>query len=754
MKISKNWLKDYIEINEDDDKLVDHLNATGTEVDEMISSVVFDDKVVVAEILKIDRHPNADRLQIATVTDGSDEFIVVCGAPNIAVGQKVPFAKIGAKLPDFEIKKAEIRGVESFGMLCAADELGLGTDHSGIIILEKECELGQPYSHYIKGDTVFDLEITTNRGDCLNHIGMAREIAVFEELPEIQLPTISLSETSEEAKDLITVTVEDSMACPQYTARVVKNIKIGPSPEWLRERLVACGVRSINNVVDITNYIMLDLGQPLHAFDLKKVAKGKIEVRFARTDETILTLDGALCKLTPEVLVIADIEKPIAIAGIMGGAESEIDEKTVDIVIEAAEFDRKVVRRGKKIINISSEASYRFERGIDSEKVEYALNKAAKMMSDLCSGEIAKGIVSAGNQITRSTIKIEYDKIATILGLDISAPEMDSILTRLGFSIDKGVATIPSWRHDILLWQDLIEEVGRIHGYDKIKPLPLVKIDKPEVTVFAAKEYLKDLLVECGFSEVKNYSFMSEKDTALSGLDCSELLEVANPLQPENKYMRPTLLPLMLKNVAQNSTFDPILIFEIGQVFTSDSEKTNLTIIASGKNAKSEIDTAVKTLTEKVPALRLDIESLETDRLNKYKIRKPAVYFIDLDLSAVCEKIKVPADISISSRTEKNITYRPVSKYPSVTRDLAFIVDKDLPSEDLVNEIYGISPEINRVELFDEFASDKFGENKKNVAYHIYLQYMDRTMSDADADAIVKSIIEMVEEKHHGQLRK
>lgn len=751
MRISKNWLKEYIEINKTSEELAQVLDSIGFEVEEVIEMGNIDEKVIVAQILKIEKHPNADKLQLATMTDGEGEMTVVCGAPNIKVGQKVPLAKLGAKLGDFEIKKASIRGVESEGMLCAEDELGLGNDHSGIIILSQVYELGKPYREYLQSDTIFEIDVTPNRGDGLSHIGIAREIAAALGLPNIKKEPISLPMINERSSENITVEVKDLSACPLYFARVIKSVKIGPSPKWLQERIVAAGMRPICNIVDVTNYIMLDLGQPLHAFDLQKVMKKNIIVRFANKGEQITLLDGTVKNLTPDVLVIADEKNPIAIAGIMGGRDSEVDEKTADIVLEAAVFDRKVIRKGKKSLNISTDASYRFERGVDPAIVEYAINKAAKMIAEISEGKVMSGIVKVQGLIPEREVKVEYDNIEKILGLKISHDEINKILKDLGFQIHNEVAKIPSWRHDINLWQDLVEEIGRIYGYDKVVDLPLPKVEKPKKSGYYKIQYIKDILANCGFTEVSNYSFLSEKDAQSSNLSAKDLLEIANPLQPENKFMRPVLSSGLLQNVAKNSIFDPVNIFEIGKVFTKDSESIALGVLACGKDCSKEIDKA-KNILAKIN-LKADSKELDREILDKFKIRKGRAFYFEIILEDKLKKILNEEKLDLKS-TSLQTKYRPVSKYPAVNRDLAFVINKDTNTEDIKSNILDLSEKIVLVELFDEYVSDKLGKDKKSIAYHIYMQDMDKTLVDIEADGIIKKVIAMVKNKFEGELRK
>ncbi|HOX41761.1 MAG TPA: phenylalanine--tRNA ligase subunit beta, partial [bacterium] len=615
MKILKSWLKDYISIEDlSDREIEDKVTFGGIEVEGIEKSI--DDLVVVAEIVEIKPHPNADRLRLAKVVTGEDEIEVVCGAPNIKVGQKVSLAQIGAILPGgFEIKKAEIRGVESYGMLCAADELGLGSDHSGIIILANDTKIGQRVNEIVECKTVFDLKPTPNRGDCFSHLGIAREIAALTNrkntLPAPPRP-------AKENTDL-KVMIEDGRDCPRYYAANICDVKVGPSPEWLQKRLLAVGAKPINNIVDVTNYIMLDLGQPLHAFDARKIAGEKIGVRRARNDEEITIIDGTVRKLSSDNLLITDSEKAIAIAGVMGGKNSEISDSTIDIILEAAEFTPSVIRKSAKKLGISTDASYHFERGVDPLGVQKALLKAIEVILDVAGGEVNGITESVAIEYQEKSIEIPYDKINSLLGLTLGTAEIDKHLSRLGFTVQSNNLAmkqfsnciIPSWRRDVSIWQDLAEEVGRVFGLNNIAAKPLTPIREPSFSDYHKKEYFKDLLLECGFSEVATYSIISEADAKTANLHTNELLEIANPVQPENKYMRNSLIPGLLKVVAKNGTFDPLFIFEIGNVFSKDFELTNLAIVAAGKNAKKEIHSAVEQIESELNIERkIDIKEL------------------------------------------------------------------------------------------------------------------------------------------------
>lgn len=751
MKILKSWLNDYVDIKESGDEVADLLTFSGTLVESVETGL--DDKIIVAKILEINPHPNADKLQKVIIDTGKGKLDVVCGANNIEVGQIVPLAMIGAKIGDSTIREAEIRGEKSFGMLCSEKELGLGEDHSGIKILPEEYKVGDSLNKYLGGDAVFDLEITPNRGDCLSHLGIAREYAVLTQ-QNIKFGPEDISAKNSSPLDF-SVEIKNSDHCARYYAVILKNIKVGPSPEWLKDRLNKLGHSSINNVVDITNYIMLDLGQPLHAFDKKKLVGNKIIVRDAGEGEEIISIDGEKRILNSKMLVIADEKNPIAIAGVMGGAESEIDDKTTDIVLESAEFERKSIRKTAKDLGLSTEASFRFERGIDPLMVEGSADKAAKMIKDLCGGEIIGKVYDIAANYENGWIAVPYKKINDLLGTNISGDEMKNILTSLGFKFKDEMCQAPSWRHDVFVWQDLAEEVARIYGFSKIKLNPVPKTPAPKKSAHFIKEFIKDVLVEAGFSEVYGYPFLSEKDLSAIGLDKSDLLEVANPVQAENKFMRNSLMPGLLRAIAKNPAFDPVLIFEIGSVFSKEKEEFHLAVTASGKGAKKYLEEAISSISSKLNIEKnlFNISELKREDIARFKIKKPLTYFVELPIQKILASAKINVDEVEIDIKERPIHYRNVSRYPSIVRDLAFIVEENVDAQQIIDLMYGQSDLINRVELFDEFASDKFGAGKKNIAFHLDLQHQDRTLTDKEADEIVEKIVAEVKNKFSGEIR-
>lgn len=756
MKILKSWLEDYVRIAQSDDELSDLLSYSGTLVDNIQSR--FDNNIIVAEIRRIVKHPGADKLRIATVFDGTADLQIVCGASNIAVGQKVPLAKIGAVLPEIEIKEVEIRGVKSSGMLCSKSELGIDqNDQAGIFILPNNYHVGRPLNYYLPVETVFDLEITPNRGDCLSHIGIAREIAAVTN-QKINIKKFSPIPITGSPHSLISVDILDQSLCPRYYAINIENITVKDSPQWLQDRLLSLGQKPVSNIVDITNYIMLDLGQPLHAFDTSKISGRQIIIRPAQNNETITTLSDEHYSLIDKNLVITDSDKPIAIAGIIGANNSHVENKTTNITLEAAEFNPVCIRKTSKSLNLSTEAGYRFERGIDPLSVEMAIDKAAGLITEICGGKITGKFVNIARKYENPRVGISYDKINKLLGTNLSPDDINKLLLSLGFSLKKQLCQAPSWRHDISCWQDLAEEVARLYDINKIAKTTLPKSKPPKRSMYYYEEFIKDFLIADGFTETINYPFLSQFDVdnlIAHNFPSTNLIEITNPLQDENKYMRHSLIPGLLKNISKNPTFDPVTIFEIGHVFSTSSEKTNLGICAAGKNAPQIIDQLINKLADQFRLTKKDFHflNLPIGKTFGYKIKKSATYLLELPLQKIIDKLKITkTDINFINPPSQHI-YRPLSKYPPATRDLAFLVNKKIATDKIADEIYNISSTILFVELFDEFIADKFGHDQKNVAFHIYMQNPTATMNDEKVNIIITNIINKITNQFDAILR-
>ena len=591
MKVPLSWLKEYVDFELSPKELASLLTFSGTEV-EGIKTIGGDfTGIVVGEVLSVERHPNADRLTVCQVSNGTETLTVVCGAPNVAAGIKVPLATIGTLVPNgLKIKKAKVRGVESFGMLCAADELGLSEDHSGLMILPADSKTGTPFSE-IAGppETVLELEVTPNRPDCLSMIGMAREVATLLGKP-LKIPAPVVREEARSVDSLASVTIEDASGCPRYTGRVLSGIVIAPSPQWMQRRLSAAGIRPINNIVDVTNYVMLECGQPLHAFDYELLEGRKIVVRRAKPGETMSTLDGSAREIHPEMLMIADGNRPVAVAGVMGGAGSEIRTTTTTVLLESAYFKPSDIRKTSKKLGLSTDSSYRFERGVDLENLDWASLRAAQLMADLSGGVAAKGVIDIyPSKAIRGQVPLRFERARDLLGVAITNDAILAIFKALGLVLVARdsvhcVMEIPAYRVDLMQEADLIEEIARIHGLDKVpSPSPVARIvpgadDKPTRALLA----FRATRVGLGLSEIMNYSFLSGRLLDLVGYgDSAKRVVLPNPISADHTVLRDSFIPQMVETLGKNRARQAreASLFEMGRVFFKDE---------SGKNSESD----------------------------------------------------------------------------------------------------------------------------------------------------------------------
>lgn len=592
----------------------------------------------------------------------------------------------------------------------------------------------------IGGDAVLDLEITPNRGDCLSHVGIARQVAAMYS-ESLTIPEIKIDDVELDKKVKVNVTQEN--ICPRYTARIIDNIKICDSPGWLKDRLTAYGFRPINNIVDITNYVMIATGQPLHAFDYNKISGGRMDIRLSKKGETVITLDGK-DRILPEGAIVAEDNNGIFdLAGVMGGASSEISSDTKTIVLQGAIFDPVLIRRASKFLHHQTDASYRYERGVDFEGTIYGIDMAADLIKQTSpESRIGKLIDQKENKEIKQTIQFSSDKINRLIGINLDSMTINSYLERLYFKVSDDIATVPSFRvYDVSIWQDLAEEVARVHGFDNIERVNPVKVDSFVLDKnWQKRETVKDTLKEKGFSEVYTTSFGSVDKIKLMGFDLEKCAQVINPIAPETKYLRPDLCLSILSAISKNPWAPEINIFEIEKVFFDGKEYWQLGIATVGKNDKilKEIKTQLSITSE--------IVEIKQDILDAYKIRRP-VYLLTT-------KIK---DTNFEAR---NIDYktspsklRPISKYPPTIRDISIVVDLKITSEEIQKAILGASSAILLTENFDEFVSDKFGPNKKSLAFHIWLQDLNTNISEDVANKIIKNVIKILEKKYQAKLR-
>ena len=645
----------------------------------------------------------------------------------------------------------------------------------------------------IGNDHTLDIGVLANRGpDCFSHIGMAREIAAILNY-KFSIPAFKLNEDKKiNAKDLIKVIVENKGGCPRYTARVITDVKVGDSPKWIKEKLEVCGLRSINNVVDVTNYVMLETGQPLHAFDQEKIEGKKIIVRFAETGEKITTLDEETYKLNEDVLVIADAKKPIAVAGVKGGKSPEIDQKTKTIVLESANFDPQNVRKSSKTINLRTDASLRFEHGLDRNLAEFAINRAAYFIQQVTKGKIASGLIDVSvKQNPKKIIRLDLDYADRLLGVKIPKKQAVDILKRLEFKIKAAKKTealdveVPTFRLDVLLPEDLIEEIGRIYGYENIgSAFPLASLVPPKRNLDIFWEnFSKDILKESGFTEVSNYAFVSQKDAENLAYKEKEMIELDNPMSSEYQYLRPSLIPNLLKNIESNQgNFSEINIFELGKVYKSDKkekEKRMLSAVIFSQKGKNDLFYQMKGTVE-VLLNKMGISNIWNDdyqptpedsksiiwhhgKTAEIKVGNVEIGFLGEISNKVMESFKIKGRVvlcdidfdKLSKIASEEHEYYPISRFPAAIRDIAVLIPREIRVAEVLNKIETEGGELVRdIDLFDIYEGEELPEGKKNLAFHIIFQSDKKTLSSREVDELQEKIIKVLEKEPQWQVRK
>ncbi|MBE3586705.1 MAG: phenylalanine--tRNA ligase subunit beta [Thermoanaerobacter sp.] len=808
MRVSFKWLQEYVDIPVSPAELADRLTMAGLAVEGLEEPGKEISNVVTGRIVKIEPHPNADRLVVCLVSTGEPEpRQIVTGATNVREGHVVPVALEGARLAGgLVIKKARLRGVESRGMLCSGQELGLdpktlpADQANGIMILPEDTPLGVDVRPVIGlDDVIFDLDLTPNRGDCLSMIGVAREVAALLGQP-LRLPRMEVREIpGSSLEGRVRVDILEPGLCRRYVARLFTGVKVGPSPLWMQERLRAAGLRPISNIVDITNYVMLELGQPLHAFDYDRLKDGHIIVRRAQPGETIVTLDGSRRQLEPEMLVIADPGGAVAVAGVMGGLETEVTENTTTVLLESAHFHPTSIRRTSRVLGLRSEASTRFEKGIDLEGCLAAASRAASLLVEIGAGEVVAGAVdNYPSPAAKKTIILRPERVEYILGAEIPREETANLLTRLGFKVqDAGrdlLVNVPSYRVDINLEIDLIEEVARIYGYDRIPAsLPYgVTTRGARTGEQALVKRLKEVLVECGLTEVITYSFVSpavfDRFKVPADSRLRRALSLQNPLSVEQSIMRTMLLPGLLEVLARNfhRRVTSGAIFEVGRVFLPregealPEERPVLAAAAMGQGAAGwnrpplpldfyYLKGVLETLAARLglPGLHLERErenpafhpgrtarvvvdgktvgvlgELHPDVLEEYELDTRVCAF-ELDLA------------SLLALTGGPPRYQPLPRLPGVRRDLALVVSREVPAADVLRVIRRAGGNLLRsVELFDVYEGEQVKEGCRSLAFSLLFQAGDRTLTDAEVTARIEAISGALVEELGAELRK
>ncbi len=787
MKVSYNWLKDFVEVDISPSELAERLTMAGIEVEDVVDLSPGFKGVVVGKVLSIERHPNADRLSLCRVEAGKDVYDIVCGAKNMKAGDRVALALPGAILPgDVKIGRAVIRGVESQGMMCSPRELGLGEDGANLLILPSGLETGVDLGEALGlMDTILELSITPNRGDCLSILGIAREIAAITGA-RFKDP-FYLEEGEGEIEGLIEVEIRDRDLCPRYAAKIVEGVSIGPSPLWLRQRLEAIGIRPINNVVDVTNYVMMERGQPLHAFDYECIRGKTIIVRRAEEGEKILTLDGVERTLSSENLVIADRKGPIAIAGVMGGKDSEVTESTKTILLESAHFDPGCVRRSSKRLGLTTESSYRFERGVDpGENLVKAIERAAYLIRAVAGGRTTRTLDRDYLPKERPEIRWRPERVRSVTGVDMGTEEMVEVLKRLSIRcVPEGegfVAYPPSYRMDLKEEMDIVEEIIRIRGYDSIpESLPRVRLDLTSLKRDQILERrVRDALKDFGFSEVMNYSFVSPRLLETFGY-VDGLLSIVNPLTEEQSVMRPSLIPGLVENARYNQNHQnlDLRLFEIGKVFSGLEERRKMAGLITGSRwkglwamEKGSVDIFdMKGVLEGIFEL-LRIGEVDFAPIKDVPYLSPSRGYIlsvcgkDIGLLGeihpiILHRLEVKGPVFVFEINLEDLfhipetprLFRPIPRYPYVTRDLSFLVDESISFGSIKERIMGMDPTIRDVSIFDLYKGKGIPEGKKSLGIRITYLSEERTLTEEEVNSIHTRVIKELEEGFHISLR-
>lgn len=800
MRVPLSWLAEYVQLTLPPVELAHRLTMSGVETTYEPGPSAGWDNVVVGHVLSIDPHPNADRLRLATVDIGGETPTVVCGAPNVAAGQKIAFAKVGAHLIDghngepMELKAATIRGVVSAGMVCSTMELSLNEEHEGILVLDDDAPIGVPFGEYMP-TAALDIEITANRGDCLSMLGIAHEVAAITG-QTVAEPSAEYKESGKPVADDVTVRIDDPDLCYRYTATVVHGLKIGPSPRWMQQRLEQAGQRPINNVVDVTNYVMLEYGQPLHAFDLAKVKDATVVVRTAKLDEEFATLDGETHKLRPPMLLIADPAQAIGVAGVMGGLNSEMTEATTDLLLESATFNAINTRRTAAALKLRTEASLRFEKGLNSELAVRAVRRATALILETAGGTADVGVYdTAPDEFDPPKILFTQGHMRRVLGDPFPQPQVIQVLRSLGFYVgaideDKLLVSPPYWRTDVAIEEDVIEEVARTIGYDIVpeKPLAGEVPSMMEQTSLDVREEVRDLLVQAGLQETISYSLVSRallEQVGAAGDGKPEPLQTVNPMSREQEYVRTSLRGTILRNAAVGLRQPPgtVALFEIGRIFIPregdlPEEQERVVGVVSGSRGDSLWDKDAPTLDfyEAKGAVQLALQRLGVtptfergadDMLHPGRTAR--IFANGRDVGVVGELhprilsgfdfsndtvALFEMDIDAIAQETKWLRHRfaAFSRYPSAERDLALVVDSSVTAEQLQSTIES-HPLVVRVALFDIFEGEGLADGQKSLAYRLSLQSASETLTNEQVTEAVSTIVRDLERATGATLR-
>ncbi|MFQ5650164.1 MAG: phenylalanine--tRNA ligase subunit beta [bacterium] len=792
MKVTYNWLKEYADFDASPQKLVEELTMLGLEVDELFEDRKELQGVVVGEVVKKERHQNADKLSVCEVDIGAQRLTIVCGAPNVAPGQKVPVATPGTKLAGgMKIKATTIRGVDSHGMICSEAELGLTARRDGIMVLDSALEVGRPVQDLINShDHIIDIDVTPNRPDCFGAIGIARDVAAGVGSP-LRKPEVQLSEHGRPISEFMTINILDPQKCPRYTARFIGDVKIKPSPLWLSQRLEQIGIRSINNVVDVTNYVMMETGQPLHAFDYDLLAGHEINVKCAQDGQQFTTLDGKTHVLHSECLLICDRDNPVAIGGIMGGLNSEVSANTANILLESAYFSPTNIRRSCKRLGVSTESSKRFERGVDPSGAVYALDRATQLIAELTGGTIAPGLVDEyPRKIAPLLLTLRPRRVHSLLGVEIPVDQIKAILSGLDFRVsgdgDRLSVEVPTFRPDVTREADLIEEVGRIFGYNNI-PTDSSALIEQSGTQDLTETFTDNAwssLVALGFSEVVTFNLMNESQARPFLSEGGTLMRLINPLSEDLATLRPSLVPQLLNTLRWNLNrhSKDLKFFEIGSAFTSAGkearEHTHLTGVLTGKLAAD---------TWKFKAAEVDFyylkgtveHFLRRNKIANWTFQPGVTLFACQDsLAVVAADVElghlgeIRPEILTAFEIEQRVfffhfdferlfnavswhtTFEPIPKFPPINRDLAIVIDDGIESGSIIRAVKAAGGNLlKNVRVFDVFRGEQIGRGRKSLALSLTFCSLERTLREQDVDQRIEKILRSLASKYSAQLR-
>ncbi|MCW8802775.1 MAG: phenylalanine--tRNA ligase subunit beta [Ignavibacteriaceae bacterium] len=798
MKVSLNWIKEYVNLDGiSTEEIVEKLTMSGLEVEDYLDQNKKYSGLIVGLVKDVIKHPDADKLTVCTVYDGKADLQVVCGAPNVAKGQNVVFAPIGTQIPkgEMEMRKVKIRGVESHGMICAEDELELSDEHSGIMVLDDELSAGTPISEALKlNDVILDIAITPNRPDALSHIGVARDLsAIFNR--DLRIPKLDFQESQTDAKEFASVEIEDKINCLRYSAKVVTDLTIKESPEWLKNKLIKIGLRPINNVVDVTNFILHELGQPLHAFDLDQLAGKKIVIKSLTEEFKFTTLDSKERMLPQGTMMICDGKHEVAIAGVMGGENSEVSESTKNILIESAHFNPTSVRRTSKKLQLATDSSYRFERGTDPSNTVFAAQRAAQLIAAIAGGEIAKGVIDEYPvKVKQKEVIFRLAHMKKLLGYDIPKEDVIKIFQKLGINLLKDMGEsleviAPTSRPDIEREADLVEEVARIAGYEKIPVIEKVSITlHKRKDDFELEDKIREYAVALGFNEMVNNPLIPESDSLVTG----NPVEINNPQSQDMAYLRTSLLVSALPAISNNikKGEKDIAVFEIGSTFKSINdnlnsfsdfeEKKKLLLIITGKKQNrqwysSESDYDIFDLKGLINSFfsKISLDNVLNDSYNSIQDKiydyqfsanfKDLKFGVGGELNKSVLKIfginqpmfSFECDLDILNKLSgKKKTFRELLKYPKIYRDFAFLFDKSITYSSVKEFILEESSDILKsVELFDLFESKEISDDKKSMAFNLEYFDFNRTLTDEEVDRDFQSLINKVTKKFNAILR-